>query len=219
MPVTGTNLIDAASDLADMVNDPHVASATWLRWANRAQEKLWRKLCTLYAGFYVASADFTLVGGVAGNNTSPVPATARTVLGVTKDPDNTAQRETLHARNFDERDAQYRRTFAVIGQNIDVQPFEYAAGVYRVFFVAGPTALAAVGSNLDAQLEPYVEYLETYMAIKAKGKEESDTTDLIADLKDLWDEIEAVAMNRNAAAGEGTVDLDRTGGRGYLVRP
>ncbi len=219
MAVTAQNLIDGASDLADMVNNPIVAPATWLRWANRGQEKLWRKLTTLYAQFYVTSSDFTLAGGSSGN-TFALPATARTVLGVTKDPDNVAARTTLRTRNFDERDEQYKRTFDVIGQNVNIQPFEYAAGTYRLYYVAGPTALAVVGDAIDAQLEPYAEFIETYMAIKALGKEESDSVDLRQDLKDIWDEIEAVAMNRNAAAGETIVDTQRTGGVwGNLVRP
>lgn len=219
MAVTGQDLIDGASDLADMVNDPHVGTATWLRWANRAQEKLWRKLTTLYQGWYVTSQDFTLAGG-ASADTFALPATCRQVLGVSKDPDNPALRQSLHRRNFEERDEQYTRTFAVIGQTVDIQPFEFAAGSFRLYFVAGPTALAVVGSAIDAQLEPYAEYFETYMAIKAKGKEESDTTDLIADLKELWEEIEAVAMARNAAVGETIVDVDRTGGTWpYLARP
>jgi hypothetical protein len=219
VPVTGQNLIDAASDLADMVSDPHVSTATWLRWANRGQEKLWRKLSTLYAGWGVTPQDFTLAGGVGGN-TFALTAVHRQVLGVSKDPDNLSQRQTLRRRNFDERDEQYRRTFAVIGQTLEVQPFEYSAGNYRVYYVAGPTALAAVGSTLDPAYEPYVEYLETYMAIKAKSKEESDTTDLLNDIKEIWEEIEGVAAQRNAAIGETIVDTERTGGVWpWLVRP
>jgi hypothetical protein len=217
MPVTGTNLIDGARDLADMVSDPHVSDATLLRWANRALEKLWRKLLPLHAGFYADSADFTLAGGVAGN-TSALPAAARAVLGVTKDPTST-QRQKLNRRNFDERDEQYQLTFDVVGQNVVVERAEYASGAYRLFYVKGPTALAVVGDAIDAQLEPYVEYIETYMAAKALAKEESDTTDIRKDLEELWDEIEAVVMNRNMAAGETIVDVERTGGPPYLVRP
>jgi len=217
--VTGQDLIDGASDIGDFVNDPHVATATWLRWATRGQEKLWRKLLPIHSGFYATSADFPLTGGAAGN-TFALPAAARAVLGVSKDPDNVSQRQTLHRRNFDERDEQYTRTFDIVGQNIVVLPFEYAAGSYRLYYVAGPTPITAVGSALDVHLEPYVEFIETYMAIKAKGKEESETSDLKEDLKDLWEEIEAVVMNRNMASGETIVDTERTGGSwGYLVRP
>lgn len=219
MPITGQDLIDGASDLADMVGDPHVATATWLRWANRAQDKLCRKLATLYQGWYVTTADFTLTGGANGD-TFALPAAAQQVLGITKDPDNPALRYTLHRRNFEERDEQYLRTYAVIGQTIDIQPFEYAAGSFRVYYVARPTALTVVGSTLDTQLEPWVEYIETYMAIQAHGKEESDNTDLKETLKEIWEEIEAESMNRNAAAGETIIDVDRTGGGwNYLVRP
>jgi hypothetical protein len=219
VPVAGQSLIDAASDLADMVNDPHVGTATWLRWANRGQEKLWRKLSTLYAGWGVTSQDFTLAGGSSGHSFA-LTAVHRQVLGISKDPDNLSQRQTLHRRNFDERDEQYRRTFAVIGQTVDIQPFEYAAGNYRIYYAAGPTAFTAASDNLDAAYEPYVEYIETYMAAKAKSKEESETTDLLADLKEIWDEIEGVAAQRNAAIGETIVDTERTGGVWpWLVRP
>lgn len=219
MAVTGQNLIDAASDLADMANDPHVSSTTWLRWANRGIEKLHRKLAVLYAGWYVATFDFTLAGGSAGDAVA-LPAGCRQVLGVSKDPDNVTLRTTLHRRNFDERDEQYRRTFAVVGQTVDIQPFEYAQGSYRLYYVAGPTVLVAATDTIDPQIEPYVEFVETYMAVKAIGKEESDATDLKADLDAIWTEIEAEAAQRNVAIGETIVDTQRTGGRyPWLVRP
>jgi hypothetical protein len=217
--VTAQNLIDGASDLSDQVSDPHVAAATWIRWANRGIEKLHRRLATLYQGFGVTTADTTIAGG-AGGDTIALPATMRQVLGVSKDPDNPALRTTVHRRNFDERDEQYRRTFAVIGQTIDIQPFEYAAGTYRVYYVAGPTTLAIVGDAIDAYLEPYVEFIETYMAYRGLAKEESPNDDLKEELEVIWQEIEAEAMNRNAAVGETIVDVDRTGGGwNYLVRP
>lgn len=219
MAVTAQNLIDAASDLADMVGDPHVATATWIRWANRGQEKLWRKLAAVFAGFYETTADFTLAGGASGD-TFALPSTMRQVLGVSKDPDNPALRTTVHTRNHDERDEQYRRTFDVIGQTIDIQPFEYAAGVYRAYGIAGPTVLVNTTDPIDPQLEPYVEFIETYMAIKAHAKEEGNNVDLIAELDAIWLEIEAVAMNRSQSAGETIVDVSRTGGGwNSLIRP
>lgn len=219
MAVLGQDLIDGASDISDMVSDPHVSTATWLRWANRAQDKLCRKLSTLYQGWYVTTSDFTLAGGSAAH-TFALPANFKQALGVSKDPDNLSLRQTIRRRNFDERDEQYQRTFAVIGQTIDIQPFEYSAGTYRLYYVGRPTQLAAVGSALDAQLEPYVEYIETYMAGMALGKEESDTGRADAMCAAIWDEIEAESMSRNAAAGETIIDTDRTGGVWpWLVRP
>lgn len=219
MAVSGQNLIDGAMDLADMVSDPHVSPATWLRWANRAMEKLWRKMLPIHSGFYVGTTDFTLAGG-AGGNSVVLNASTRAVLGVTKDPDNPALRTALLRRNFQEREEQYQRTFDIVGTNIEVRPAEYAAGTYRYWRVFGPTALTAAIDLIDGWIEPYAEYMETYMAIKAKGKEESDATDLAQDLKDIWEEIEGVVMNRNMGAGETIVDVDLNGGVWpNLVRP
>jgi len=89
-----------------------------------------------------------------------------------------------------------------------------------MYYVAGPTPLVAVGDTLDAQLAPYSEYIETYMAIKGHAKEESDNRDLIQELADIWTEIEAIAAVRAADVGETIVDVQRTGGGwNYLVRP
>lgn len=227
MAITLQNLIDAASDLSDQVNDPHVATATWTRWANRGQEKLWRKLQPILADFYHSTLDFTLLGGTAGASPGipgtciqALPTDTRAIRGLTKDPDNPGLRTTLRLRNFEERDEQYLRTYDVLGLNINVQPFEYAAGVYRLYYVAGPTPLVNVGDPLDAQLTPYSEYIETYMAIKGHAKEESDNRDLIAELNDIWAEIEGIALARAADVGETIVDTQRTGGGwNYLVRP
>jgi hypothetical protein len=219
MAVTTQNLIDAASDLSDLQSDPHVSTATWTRWANRGQEKLWRKLLPVLQDFYFGSSDFTIAGGAAGN-TMAIPAGVRIIRGLTKDPDNPSLRMTIRQRNFDERDEQYMRSFDVLGLNVNVQPFEYAAGTYRLYTVSGPTPLAGLSDPVDAQLEPYVEYVETYMAIKGLAKEESNTADLMQELVDIWTEIEAIAHIRNAAVGETIVDVDRTGGGwNYLVRP
>jgi hypothetical protein len=218
--VTCQNLVDAASDLSDQVLDPHVANATWLRWANRGQEKLWRRLQPILKDFYHSTTDFTLAGGLGGGCTLAYPATARVIRGVTKDPDNPALRTTIRLRNFEERDEQYLRTYDVLGTNVVIQPFEYAAGTYRLYWVGGPTPFAALTDVLDPQLEPYAEFIETYMAIKGHAKEESDNTDLIQELKDIWTEIESVALAREADVGETIVDVQRTGGGwNYLVRP
>jgi hypothetical protein len=220
MAVTCQNLIDAASDLSDQVNDPHVSPATWLRWANRGQEKLWRKLLPIVQEFYHSTQDFTLAGGIGAGCTVAYTAGTRVIRGITKDPDNPALRTTLRTRNFEERDEQYLRTYDILGTNIVIQPFEYAAGVYRAYLVAGPTPFAVPADPLDPQLEPFAEYIETYMAIKGHAKEESGNADLIQELKDIWEEIEAVALERKGDVGETIVDVQRTGGGwNYLVRP
>lgn len=211
MATTLTQITDGAKDLADLVGDPHVPQATWTRWANRGQEKLWRKLAASFQDLWHATQDFTLVGGAAGNSVA-MNAAVRQIRGLSKDPTSPSLRRTVHPRNFDERDDQNALTYDALGLNLVLEPFEYSAGVYRLYYVAGPTALVNVGDNIDTQLEPFVEYVETYMAIKAAGKEEGDSVDLRQDLKDLWDEIEGVCMNRDAAVGETIVDVERTGG-------
>lgn len=197
MAVTNIGLRDSAKALADMVNDQFVPDPTWTTWANEGVEKLWKFVTALYPDLFHTTFDFTLAGsGVgAGINQQAVPVGFRELRGVSKDPDNPTLRASLRRWNFNERD----------DTNAGVST---VAGTYRLYYVQGPAVLAADGDPIDVALEPWREFIELTMAIKARTKEQSDTSDLRANLTELRAEIEDEAAGRDKGEPETIGDVE-----------
>jgi hypothetical protein len=190
LAVTLLQMRDAAKDLADLVNSPFVPDTTWTRWLNDGIERLYRIASMRRVGAFQTSTDVTLT---AASNLIAKPATFRILLGVSLDPTVPSMRRALTKYNFGERDSlglYAARAYRVIGQNISIEPFQLCAGNYRVHYIAGPTILAADGDPIDTILEPFVLYAETWAAIRAGVKEETDTRSLYVDLAALAQEID-----------------------------
>lgn len=221
-------LLDA-KDLSDLLNNTVVVDTTWRRWANQAQERLWRLLVVKSPARFHKTVSFTLTG--AGGNTTALAADFRQMRegGVTRNPTVQASRLTLRRFNFGERDAQgvippwgWARDLAydIQASNIVVEPAGICAGNYAYYYLAGPIAWATDGSgdsvNIDAIYEPYVDYIAHWMAIKGAMKDESMelANQLKADLVDLRDEIQTTF---NEASDPTTIiDVNQVGG--YLWR-
>lgn len=214
-----------AKDLADLLNNTAVGDPTWRRWANQAQERLYRLLVMKAPARFHKSASFTLTGSV---NTVALAADFRSLRqrGVTKDPTVPGSRRTLNHFNFGERDAQgalpawgYGRelAFDIQAGNIIVEPANLAAGNYAYYYLAGPVAWLTDGTqdnvNIATVLEPYVDYVAHWMAIKGAMKDENYelVSDLKADWGDMRDEIQAEFNDSSDPAT--IIDVDQVGGR------
>jgi hypothetical protein len=223
---TLAQIMSDAKDVADMVSNPIVGDTTWRRWINQGQERLYRLLVVKAPARFHSSVSFTLVGGVGGN-TQALAADFRHLRdrGVTKNPTNAAMRQTLDRFAFGERDAQGhfpvfrawdRLGFDIQASNIIIEPAALCAGSYAYYYVAGPVAWATDGSGdavaISTVLEPYVDYIAHWAAIKGLMKEESTETAqaITAHLMDLRDEI--LAEFGESSDPTSIVDVDRTGG-------
>lgn len=189
MPVSLLNLRDGAKDLVDKVSDVSVPDATWNRWANRSVERLYRLVKRAHPDLFHATQDFTLSGST---NSTALPASLRSLRGVSKDPDSPSRVE-LRKWNFAERDSVSLST---------------VAGAYRMYYVAGPTALASDGTNMDSVLEPHAEYVELCMAIRSLNREESEQGALREELIDQRGEIEAEFGSIDDAEPECIADVE-----------
>lgn len=195
MTVTLAQIRGQAQDICDFVNNPQVGTPTWTQWTNDGIEKLYRIVLKLSTGAFETSADVTLS---SATNLIPKPAGFRRLLGLTLDPTSPGMRRSLPKYNKGNRDAYGTlgpRRYRVLGDSISVEPFQLAAGNYRIYYVAGPTKLVADGDTMDPVLADYVDYVVTWMCIKALGKEESDNRDLYVELAKVeQDVMEAFAM-------------------------
>jgi hypothetical protein len=195
MAITLVNMRDAVKEVCDLVNNPQIPDSAYNRWINDGIEKLFRIIEKVDVGSFVTTSSFTLT---AATNLQAKPAGFRRLLGVSKDPTVPSQRRSLPKYNFGERDSLGTlgpRSYRVIGQNVVIEPFQLCAGNYAMYYVAGPTVLVADTDPIDVILEPYDDYVTTYVSIRTLGREESDNRDLYVELSKLEQEvIEAFAI-------------------------
>jgi hypothetical protein len=221
MAVTLGEVVSGAKDLADYQGNAAVSDITWRRWINQAQEELYRFLFRLAPSRFNATVTFTLAGGA---NSVALATGWRRVFGVTKDPASQPLRQSLRTFNFEERDAAGNagtsmipeRRYDIQGNNLVIEPASYAAGNYAYYYTIGPTKFATDGSQdastFNAIFEPYVDFIEHHAAIKALGREESDTGGLRVNLQSIMDGIESEFGDSTEPST--IVDVEATGGSG-----
>jgi len=209
--VTLQNLIDAAGDLADYVNNPNVSVTTWTRWANLGIERAYRIMSMVYPGTFQTGVTTTTIVGGAGQNTISRPATMRQLMHVVKDATNPSLRRAIRQYNEGEKEAQGDLAWRIEGANVVIEPFQYAAGTYTLYYTVGPTVLVNLSDAMDADLALAQDYVATYMAIRALDKEESDTRNLRQDLADLEQQLPMVFASVNSGEPESIVDTEMTG--------
>lgn len=212
MSIYLSQLIEAARDIADIPDDPHVEDPTLVRWANRGIERAYKLALVHAPSTFQTSSSFTLVGGL-GQNTTPVPAGLRRLVHVAKDPSNPSLRRTLRKYNIDEKEGQSTLAYNREGSVVVVEPYAACAGSYALYYIAGPTPLVNAGDALDAVLEPAAEFIETFMAIKAMQKEESDVRDLLGELAELKSDLEIDFATLESGTAETIIDVDNAGNR------
>jgi hypothetical protein len=229
-------LSDAAQLLSDKRSDQQLSPADWVTLANWSVKSLWRLLTSLDPDSYFTQYDFTLAGGTAGasfdlttlaalNGTLGTWAQFRALHGLDYNPD-TSGRYTIRRRNFTERNAgrvgtrwipsilDPMRAYDLRGYTLVITPYELAGGPYRVYYRYAPYLFTGASDThpLDAQLEPYEQYLSAVMARTALGIEESAQDPLAALCEELKQEMvdeherddEAATVIGDVEGGDGT---------------
>lgn len=223
MATTLAQIFLDAKDLSDLLNNAIVADPTWRRWVNQGQERLYRLLVQKAPARFHKSVSFTLTG--LGGNTTTLAADFRTLResGVTKDPTVPSQRRTLRQFNFGERDFQGQLVnwgsgrelaFDIQAGNIVVEPASLCAGNYAYYYLAGPVPFATDGSqdgtSIASVFEPYVDFIAHWAALLGTAKDESDTSELRANLAILTEDIQSEFNDSSDPAT--IIDVDATGG-------
>lgn len=195
MAVAIADLILAAKQTADKIDDDQIDDAEWYRHIKNAIVELHGWVANAYRDTFYATHDFTLTGSSSSFDLTTLTPTFRRVKGVDSDPD-TFNRLALRPFNFQERAAYMGYSFAwwglpikaipwcpnrryhVLGSNLQIQPQEIAAANYRVYYVPAPTLPTGptdAAWHLDTNLERWVEYLELQAGRRGLWREESDT--------------------------------------------
>lgn len=207
MSVLVASLIDSSQMLSDKRNDASLSPTDWLTMVNWSVKSLWRFICSLDPDSYFDQQNVTLTSSEAGAtfDLSTLTGTGahafRALHGLDYMPGTTGRR-TVPRRNFLERNKGrigswiptlwcQDRAYDIRGLILNITPYEVAGGPYRVYYRYAPYLFTTPTDTnpLDAQLEPYDEYLAVLTARKALGIEESDQGPPNLQLGELKQEI------------------------------
>ncbi len=95
----------------------------------------------------------------------------------------------------------------LIGRKVYFTPPSSAPGSYRSWYVPLMTKLEAETDTVDAQLEPWEDFIVVSAAIVCLLKEESDVTALTMRKAELVSRIEAMAAQRDVGSTDRVVDV------------
>lgn len=225
MATTLAQLRTRAQRLADMENSGFVADAEWNDYLNEGLGELHDLVVSKYEDYLLTSTSINIVAGTAAYS---LPADFLKEAGV--DLVSGGITYTLHPYVRHERnrrqfvsglqDYNTDLMFHIEGQNIRFIPSPSAAATATLWYIPQLTKLTSDSNTVNASMAgTWERYAVIYAAMKAKTKEESDTSQLERQLDRTWQLIQAAASNRHASEGMRVVDvkhgLDDLIGGGY----
>jgi hypothetical protein len=108
------------------------------------------------------------------------------------------------------------RRYDIQGNNLVIEPASYAAGNYAYYYTIGPTKFATDGTQdgtaINPIFEPYIDFIEHRAALNTIGREESDTSNVRENLRQMREDIEADFGDSTEPST--IVDVAATGGSG-----
>lgn len=196
-----------AQQESDMVNSNFISTAEWNSYINQSYFELYDLMVQKYGDDYFVGAPYVFAtDGV--NDTFALPSDfyklAGVDLAISNDP---ASRVTIHRFNFSDRNRysvpNFQSFYGVTnlryrlrGNNLWLTPRPSANQSIYLYYVPRMTQLVADGDVADG-VSGWLEYVIVDAAIKAKDKEESDVSVLMARKAGLVQRIEAAAENRD----------------------
>lgn len=175
--VTLAELRSKSKELADMSTSTFVSDSVWNSWINDEARELYDLLIGSNEEYETTFVEKIVSSG----NTIDVPDDFYKLRGLDMDLSgfkrvrkyDFAKRDLYQSTaEFDLRFAPVR--YRLIGDQIYLLPEENAAGTYRVWYVPTMAALVSDSDTLDAR-NGWDVYVTAGAAIRALGKEESDT--------------------------------------------
>lgn len=202
---------------SDMVNSTFISDAEWNTYINQSYFELYDLLIQKYGDDYFSnSVEFTTDGTSQmyalpnGTNYSGASAFYK-LLGVDLSlaPNNTDSWITIRRFNMSDRNRysvpNFQSFYGVTNlryrlnaNNLWLTPIPQDGQTMRIWYVPRLTTLSADADTADG-ISGWTEYIVVDAAIKAKDKEESDTSVLLARKAGLIQRIESAAENRDAA--------------------
>lgn len=201
---------------SDMVNSQFVSDAEWTSYINQSYFELYDLLVQKYGDDYYANNVEFQTDGTSylyalpnGTNYSAAPSFYKLLgvdLSLSSSPESfiTLRRFNMSARNrysvpnFQSFYGVTNLRYRLNGNNIWFTPIPQGGQTIRLWYVPRLTTLSGENDTMDG-ISGWTEYVIVDAAIKAKNKEESDVSVLMARKMGLIQRIEAAAENRDAA--------------------
>lgn len=209
-------LRDSSKDRADMANSRLVSDARWNEYINAAKDELYDLLVSAYGeDYYTASTTFNLVSGTSSYS---LPSDFYKLRGVDFKVD-TQNYAPLKKFEFADRNrysygAYYWRSrclryrYRIIGNSIHFTPTPNENTEIKLWYIPISTNLVDDTDELDG-FNGWHEFVIIRAAILALRKEESDTSELKADLGEQMERIAKIRHNRNAGQPAKVTDVHR----------
>jgi hypothetical protein len=202
--VTYSELKSRAKARSDMANSNFITDAEWLQFINSSTQSLYDLLVSKNEDYYVTSVT------ISANGTDRIfrlPQTFYKLLGV--DYQLHGRTCAMERYNFQERNRNNSTSdklkYRIVGQNIHFSSVP-AAQSLTLWIIPAFTPFENDDDEFDG-INGWEEWVVVDAAIKAKDKEESDATLLVASKAELTDRIEKLATPRDQGRPERVVDL------------
>jgi hypothetical protein len=198
--VTLATLRQKAQQRADMENSTFLSASEWNGLISDSASELYDILVTVYEDYFQSSYAFTTA---SGTSSYPLPADFYKLLGLDQQA-GTNQSVTCEPFEFAERN--------------HYQLYNAAGTQFTLYYIPACPVLASDSDTFDG-VNGWDEYIVIDAAIKAKVKEESDISELMAAKSAIMKRIEDSAPNRDAGMGGRVVDVHRIDPYYGLISP
>lgn len=203
MATTFQEIIDRAKSRVDMSESQFVSDGDWLEFVRDAYRSLYNILSKSFQDYFVAvSSNLT----VASDGTVSIPADMQRLHAV--DMLEGGEWTSVWPGQFNDRNAfrnsigiLFRRNpyvrYRLIGSLVFFYPSSQAAGkTVRIWQTPLPAKILAV-SNIPIEMEQWSRYMVLDAACMAAVKEESDISDMRAEMQMMRAEIDEEVKNRD----------------------
>lgn len=160
---------------------------------NDAASELFDLLTQSFEDYSITSSDLTIT---AGTSSVALPATFFKGRGVDDLEDTNNPRE-LPRFGWQDRNRRGRKSYAIIGSNLQIRPTENAPGTYRLHFVPLYTDLSADGDTFTAP-NRWEQYITHVAAARLREIQDLDSSQQVARAERIRKRIEEAAKQRDA---------------------
>ena len=213
---TLSELITRCRQRADYEDNEHVSDSEIITYINESALRLYDILVQTFMDDYFATTyEFTTV---QGQQSYSLPSDFYKALGVDIKLDGS---NYIPMKKFNFKDRNRYSTIAtgtlqgmsnlryrLIGSTLYIAPNPQGALPVQLWYVPSFTKLASTTDVLSTPVE-YDEFVVIDTAIKILAKEESDTSLLYRQRKDILDMIQDAAQNRDAGESDSITDVYR----------
>jgi hypothetical protein len=191
------------------------ANAEWTVLINDAIKRLWREVIGINPDFRVKNTPVIITS--TSSPSATLPTDFFDARAVVKDM-GLASEEVLGTKPYRTARRTIERSYRIDDVNIVIEPYTLSVGNYTLRYNPDPTALAAVGDLMDAELARFSEYVEWLAARAARVIDESPTDSIDEAIKVGYAEVKSWAAGKRQADPPTVEDVRPRRNRGWPYR-